>query len=354
MNTKIWQVDPDTVTERHPAIQEAAELLKAGETIAFPTETVYGLGANALSDEAVQKIFAAKGRPADNPLIIHLYDRKQLDRYVRNIPSVAYRLFDHFTPGPLTLILEHNASISAYATAGLASVGIRFPDHPVARALLQACDLPIAAPSANRSGRPSPTEASHVFQDLAGKIAGIVDGGATGVGVESTVIDVTVNPPMILRPGGISREQIEAIIGPVQVDPALNSADSAPRSPGMKYRHYAPEAPVFLVRGETLSQMYERLQTEAKRYAAMGKKVGILTTEEGQSFYTEKLPKGQIIVEVCGTRERLETVAQNLYDRLRKFNETDVDVILAEVFPREEIGSAIMNRLEKAAGGKYL
>lgn len=354
METKLWQVDPHTVTDRHPAIEEAATLLKAGEAVAFPTETVYGLGANALSDEAVQKIFTAKGRPADNPLIIHLYDRNQLVRYVRNIPSIAYKLLDHFAPGPLTLILEHNDSLSRYATAGLSTVGIRFPDHPVARAILQASDLPIAAPSANRSGSPSPTEAKHVYQDLNGKVAGIVDGGVTGVGVESTVIDVTVNPPMILRPGGVSREQIEAVIGSVQMDPALKSTDATPRSPGMKYRHYAPEAPLYLVKGETLTQMYEHILQEAKRCIAEGKKVGILTTVEGRSVYAEQLPYEQTMIEVCGERRRLETVAQNLYDRLRKFNETDVDIILAEVFPSEGIGTAIMNRLEKAAGGKYI
>lgn len=354
METKLWQVEIHSVTERHPAIQEAANLLQAGEVIAFPTETVYGLGANALSDSAVQKIFAAKGRPADNPLIIHLYDRSQLERYVRNVPSLAISLLDAFTPGPLTIIFESNGTLSSYATAGLTSVGIRFPDHKVARAILQACDLPIAAPSANRSGRPSPTEAIHVQQDLGGKIAGIVDGGSTGVGVESTVIDVTLSPPMILRPGGITREQIEQVIGPVQVDPALLSNVTAPRSPGMKYRHYAPEAPIYLVGGETIEEMYERLLTEAQNLIDEGKKVGILTTQEGQNIYETGLPKHRVVIEVCGQREKLETVAQSLYHCLRKFDGSDIDVILAEVFPTHGIGTAIMNRLEKAAGGKYI
>ncbi|WP_337444160.1 L-threonylcarbamoyladenylate synthase [Bacillus coahuilensis] len=328
----------------YPQIRQAAELLQRNEVVAFPTETVYGLGANATSSEAVRKIYEAKGRPSDNPLIVHIDDKRQLGDLVAEIPASAYLLMDEFWPGPLTIIFAKKPGVfSDIVTAGLDTVAIRVPDHPVARAILHETNLPIAAPSANRSGRPSPTTAHHVATDLTGRIAGIVDGGPTGVGVESTVIDCTVTPPMILRPGGVTAEQIREVIGDVSIDPSLKEGEGAPKSPGMKYTHYAPEAPVYLVEGNV-----QRLQQLIDRKQAEGMKVGVMSTREAASDL-----KADVVV-TCGSRENLSTVARDLYEALRHFNETDVDIILSETFSKEGIGSAIMNRLEKAAGYNYL
>lgn len=352
IQTKYWTITSSDSLDYHPTIIEAAQLLRRGEVVAFPTETVYGLGASARSYDAIAKIFQAKGRPADNPLIVHLYDRTQLDDIVAVIPEIAERLIAAFTPGPLTLIMAGNGTIATNATAGLASVAIRFPDHPVARALLKAAALPIAAPSANRSGHPSPTTAQHVQADLDGSIAGIIDAGATGVGVESTVLDLTTSPPVVLRPGAISIEELQAVIGTVALDPALTSAQSAPRSPGMKYRHYAPDAPLWIVAGDSTADIYERVHAAAIEQLNSGKRVGILTTAEGQAYYAPKLMARDVVIEACGSRDDLPTVARALYDRLRSFNAHKVDIIFAEAFPNEGIGLAIMNRLDKAAGGR--
>ncbi len=355
MKSRHWVIDQKESLMNHPAIIEAAALLKSGEVVAFPTETVYGLGGDAFSSEAVDKIFAAKGRPSDNPLIIHLYDQSELHLLVHDVPESAKLLLAAFVPGPLTLILKGNGRIAPNATAGLSSVAIRIPDHPVARALLQSCGLPLAAPSANRSGKPSPTTAGHVIADLDGRIAGILDAGETGVGVESTVLDLTVSPPMILRPGGISLEQIEEVIGEVTLDPSLGEEVVAPRSPGMKYRHYAPDAPLWIVDGEDVETLRNRLAVEAKRLLEEGKRIGILTTIEGLEFYQNHIPASEtVVIESCGSRGDLNSVARLLYDRLRRFNHSEVDRILAEAFPTTGIGSAIMNRLVKAAGGRRL
>lgn len=345
MDTILWSVDKSVDNlETYPQITQAAQLLQANEIIAFPTETVYGLGGNAKSDEAIRKIFTAKGRPSDNPLIIHIVAKEQLHAFTQEVPEKAEKLIAHFWPGPLTLILSYKkGSLSDLATAGLDTVGVRMPDHPVALALIKASGLPIAAPSANRSGRPSPTSAQHVEEDLAGKIAGIVDGGATGVGVESTVIDCTTEVPVILRPGGVTKEAIEAVIGEVLVDPALTDTAEQPRSPGMKYRHYAPEAPLYLVDGSK-----EDVQAYINEGKKQGLKVGVLTTKENEGFYDADY------IFACGERERLETVASSIYEALRSFNKAGVDIIYSEVFPREGVGHAIMNRLMKAAGHRVL
>jgi len=336
----MWVVD--NVVERkkyYPQLKEAARLLRENEAVAFPTETVYGLGANAMDDEAIAKIFAAKGRPSDNPLIVHIGTKSQLDGIVREIPPVAEKLMEHFWPGPLTIILPRKEGISERVTAGLNTVGVRMPDHPVALALIEEANVPVAAPSANRSGRPSPTLASHVYEDLNGKIAGIVDGGATGVGVESTVIDCTSEVPTILRPGGITKEQLEAVIGNVSLDPALKDEKEKPKSPGMKYTHYAPKAPLSIVEGSR--EFIQRIVDEKKKE---GFKVGVLTTEEYQHVYSAD------VVLSCGMRNDLASVATKLYDVLRTFDASEVDVIFSESFPNEGIGNAIMNRLTKAAG----
>ncbi len=336
----MWVVD--NVVERkkyYPQLQEAAKLLRENEAVAFPTETVYGLGANAMDDEAIAKIFEAKGRPSDNPLIVHIGTKSQLDGIVKEIPPVAEKLMAHFWPGPLTIILPRKEGISERVTAGLNTVGVRMPDHPVALALIEEANVPVAAPSANRSGRPSPTLASHVYEDLNGKIAGIVDGGATGVGVESTVIDCTSTVPTILRPGGITKEQLEAVIGTVSLDPALKDEKEKPKSPGMKYTHYAPKAPLSIVEGsrEFIQQLVDEKKEE-------GFKVGVLTTEEYQHVYNAD------VILSCGVRSDLASVATKLYDVLRTFDASEVDVIFSESFPNEGIGNAIMNRLTKAAG----
>ncbi|ENB9403978.1 TPA: L-threonylcarbamoyladenylate synthase [Bacillus paranthracis] len=344
MHTNMWVVD--NVVERkkyYPQLQEAAKLLRENEAIAFPTETVYGLGANAMNDEAIAKIFEAKGRPSDNPLIVHIGTKSQLDGIVKEIPPVAEQLMEHFWPGPLTIILPRKEGISEKVTAGLNTVGVRMPDHPVALALIEEANVPVAAPSANRSGRPSPTLASHVYEDLNEKIAGIVDGGATGVGVESTVIDCTSAVPTILRPGGITKEQLEAVIGTVSLDPALKDEKEKPKSPGMKYTHYAPKAPLSIVEGSR--EFIQRLVDEKKEE---GFKVGVLTTEEYQHVYNAD------VVLSCGVRSDLASVATKLYDVLRTFDASEVDVIFSESFPNEGIGNAIMNRLTKAAGHQII
>ncbi|WP_280770505.1 L-threonylcarbamoyladenylate synthase [Salipaludibacillus daqingensis] len=342
--TIAWTVDRnvDNLTFS-TEILEAAEHIKQNRVIAFPTETVYGLGGNAESDEAINLIFQAKGRPSDNPLIVHIASEDQVERYVEEIPNKAKALMDAFWPGPLTIVFRHNGTLSTKVTAGLETVAIRMPDHPVALAIIEAAGRPVAAPSANRSGRPSPTTAAHVHEDLSGRIAGIVDGGKTGVGVESTVVDCTSQDVMILRPGGLTREAIEQAVGKVLVDPALTEIDQAPRSPGMKYTHYAPTAPLILVEGDR--DFFCEQIDDAK---ASGKKVGALVTDDCHGLTTAHKEVR------IGPRADLSTVAQQLYPALRSFAKNEVDVIFAQVFPESDLGSAIMNRLRKAAGGMII
>ncbi|MDQ0218519.1 L-threonylcarbamoyladenylate synthase [Peribacillus cavernae] len=341
MKTEFWTVDKNVDNLRnYPQITQSTQMLIRNEVVAFPTETVYGLGANAKSDEAVKKVFMAKGRPGDNPLIVHIASRTQLDELVEDVPGQAERLIEAFWPGPLTLIFnKKQGKLSDLVTAGLETVAIRMPDHPVALCLIQESGLPIAAPSANTSGRPSPTTAQHVKDDLSGKIAAIVDGGATGIGVESTVLDCTENTPVILRPGGVTREEIEAVIGEVRVDAALKNKAAAPKSPGMKYTHYAPKAPFILVDGN-LSFMQELIDEKKLQ----GLKVGVFIAKEHENEI-----KADYIL-APGTSSDLYTVATGLYDTLRKFDELEADFIFGEVFPVTGIGEAIMNRLLKAAG----
>ncbi|USG65428.1 L-threonylcarbamoyladenylate synthase [Brevibacillus ruminantium] len=351
--TKIWIVDKNVENLKScTQIVDAARLLHDGETVAFPTETVYGLGANALSDEAVGKIFMAKGRPSDNPLIVHIGDKEQLREVAAALPEKGAALVEAFWPGPLTLILPKTDRVASLVTAGLDTVGVRMPDHPIALELIRQAGVPVAAPSANRSGRPSPTTADHVLADLTGRIAGVIDGGATGVGVESTVLDVTVDPPLICRPGGITREQLEEVIGEVRLDPAfLQESVEAPRSPGMKYTHYAPEGEMWLVQGEE-SKAREQMRVmlaEAKRH---GRKTGVMATEESLSYWQQQ--KEADVVLSLGSSRELGEVAQQLYGALRQFDDEQVQFIVSPAFPRTGIGMAVMNRLEKAAGGRIL
>jgi L-threonylcarbamoyladenylate synthase len=345
MNTKVWKVDKyvDNL-ENNPQVVDAAHFLRENEVVALPTETVYGLGGNAESDVAVEKIYAAKGRPSDNPLIIHIGDKKQIHAFVTEIPEKAEVLMETFWPGPLTIIFKKIPGVlSNKATAGLDTVAVRMPDHPVAIALLKKCQLPIAAPSANSSGKPSPTNAQHVIEDLNGKIAGVLDGGSTGVGVESTVLDCTEDIPIILRPGGVTKEQLEVVVGEVHLDAALIDEASKPKAPGMKYQHYAPNAPLYLVNGSKtfLQALIEEKQKE-------GLRVGVLATEESVEDYHSDVTIS------CGRRDKLESVATALYETLRRFNQEKVDIIFSEMFPKTGVGHAIMNRLEKAAGNKII
>jgi len=322
-------------------MEDAVELLRNGEVVAFPTETVYGLGADATSDAAISKIFAAKRRPGDNPLLVHIGEATQLTDVVSEVSEPAARLTAAFWPGPLTVVLPKRAGISDLVTAGLETVGVRMPSHPMALALLRGVGLPIAAPSANVSGRPSPTTAGHVAEDLGGKIAGILDGGAVEIGLESTVVDCTAVPPVILRPGGVSREEIEAVIGPVLVAEAGES--EAPKSPGMKYTHYAPRAEMHLVAGSPA--FFRQVICEAQ---AEGRRVGILVTEELAAELAAD------VVLTCGSQGDLASVARQLYDVLRAFDRYDIDVIYSESFDPVGLGEAIMNRLHKASGHRVI
>ncbi len=333
----------------------AGELIRKGELVAFPTETVYGLGANALDGEAAAKIYAAKGRPSDNPLIAHIADMEALEPLVKQIPSKAKQLAERFWPGPLTMIFEKSELVPYGTTGGLDTVAVRMPNHPGALEFLRACHVPVAAPSANTSGRPSPTTAQHVLQDMNGKIPLILDGGKVGIGIESTIVDMTAEPPMILRPGYITKEMLEEVVGAVAVDKVvvaksvseLGTGDYQPKAPGMKYRHYAPKAEFMMYEGSrenVIAAIRKRQQEEQ----AQGKKTGIICTDESKNRY-----QGVHVVSI-GSREQEETIAANLYSVLRDFDDTDVEVILGESFYGDGLGQAIMNRLIKAAGYKLI
>lgn len=346
MDTKIISITEDE-EEQKLLYQEAAEMIRKGGLVAFPTETVYGLGANGLDEQAAKKIYKAKGRPSDNPLILHIAEESELDRIVKVVPESAKKLIKKYWPGPLTLVFEKADCVPYGTTGGLDTVAVRMPSHEVARRLIQESGVPIAAPSANLSGRPSPTKASHVVEDLAGKIDCILDGGSVGIGIESTIIDVTVTPPVILRPGYITQEMLtDALNESVLLDPALEQGvqgDKKPKAPGMKYRHYAPKAELVVVEGEP-EKAAKKIEELAKEKAVEGKKVGIIGTKEFAGFYKTG------IVKIIGTREHEETIAQNLYHVLREFDETEVEFIYSEAISEENFGQAIMNRLLKAAG----
>lgn len=346
-DTRRLPVDP--VHPEAGLIKQAGLVLRQGGLVAFPTETVYGLGANALDARAVARIFMAKGRPQDNPLIVHLDNPGLLSRYIEDIPPVVPELAARFWPGPLTLVLRGGHAFPPEVTGGLGTVGVRVPAHPVALALIRAAGVPVAAPSANASGRPSPTTAGHVLEDLAGKIELVLDGGPTGLGVESTVLDLSGPRPVILRPGGVIRRDLEEVLGPVAVDPAVDGhgAGDRPRSPGMKYTHYAPRAPLVLYEGPDHRQVAAGVLAEAQRLAAQGRKVGILAYSETAPLYQGQ---GYTVV-VAGKRSDPGTVAAVLYDSLRRFDCLGVDVILAEGITPSGLGLAVMNRLYRAAGG---
>jgi len=324
-------------------VGRAAELLAQGEVVAFPTETVYGLGANALDPEAVAKIFAAKGRPQDNPLIVHCTGIGQVEELVRDIPPAARLLMERFWPGPLTLVLPKREVVPEVVTAGLDTVAVRVPDHPVALRLLQAVSFPLAAPSANLSGKPSPTRAEHVLQDLGGRIPAILDGGETGWGVESTVLDCTTWPFRLLRPGGVTLEQLQELVE--VVSRAQHAGEEPPRSPGMKYAHYAPEAEVFLVSGPGAAGKILEL---SEAFEEKGLKVGVMTWAERAVLYPG------LTVLSMGHEGDLPGLANKLYHLLRRADELGLKVLLVEAVGEEHLGLAIMNRLRKAAKGREI
>lgn len=328
-------------------IDRAGAVLRRGGLVAFPTETVYGLGADALDGNAAAKIYAAKGRPSDNPLIVHIADWEAIGRIVSEIPECAEKLARAFWPGPLTMIFFKSAAVPYETTGGLQTVAVRMPDHEIARALIRAGGGYIAAPSANTSGRPSPTKASHVAEDLDGRIDMILDGGDVEIGLESTIIDLTEDVPTILRPGYINREMLEKEVGRVNMDSALLDGDARPKAPGMKYRHYAPKAELFVVEG-TRAQVREKINELARKAIREGRKPGIIGTDESREYYTAG------IVKSIGTRADESTIARHLYSILREFDHSDISVIYSESFETPHMGQAIMNRLLKAAGHQVI
>lgn len=325
-------------------IEEAAAILRDGGLLGIPTETVYGLGANGLNEEAVAHIFEAKGRPQDNPLILHIPDASWLERYCKEIPLTAYQLAKAYWPGPMTMILKRKDIVPNAVTAGLDTVGMRCPAHPLCREIIAASGVPVAAPSGNTSGRPSPTTAQHMLEDMDGKINAIVDGGPCSVGVESTIIDLTETPARLLRPGGITLEQLEAVLGEVAVDPAvtrLMGAGEQPKAPGMKYRHYAPKAPVTVVTGDP--------KKSAEYIAAhAGAEDGIICFEEFLPLFTRRSEARPVMD--LGPAGDKEEQARHIFDALRSFDHTSVPAIWAQCPDTTGIGLAIANRLNKAAG----
>lgn len=340
MQTCYWKLN--NTSEDDSYIIKAAEFIKSGEVVAFPTETVYGLGADGLNSTAVAKIFAAKGRPNDNPLILHIADKNDLARLAEGLTKNAEVLIEKFWPGPLTIIVRKSQIIPDAVSAGLDTVAVRFPANTYARKLIKACGCPVAAPSANISGKPSPTNGHDVYEDMQGKIAGILDGGSCGIGLESTVVDTTEPVPVILRPGGITYEMLTEVLGAVEIDPALQGDKNfKPKAPGMKYRHYAPKASMYLLEGEAVRE----LKKFTAAALAEGKKVGVLASENT----VKTLPEHEKLI--CSSwGHSKEELASKLFYLLRDFDRTMPDVILAEGVDESGLGLAVMNRMRKAAG----
>ena len=343
METKYWKLTGTPADAE--AYAQAGALVRAGQVVAFPTETVYGLGANALNPQAVAKIFAAKGRPQDNPLIVHIARKEDINSLTTGLNANARKIMEHFMPGPLTIIVPKAEIIPDVTSAGLDTVGVRFPINKYAQEFILACGCPIAAPSANLSGRPSPTNAQDVLEDMQGKVAGILDGGSCGVGLESTVVDTTSPVPTICRPGGVTYEMLTEVLGAVEIDPALlGDKNFKPIAPGMKYRHYAPKEPVYLLEGNAV----ELLPALVGKAVAAGLRVGVLC-DAAMSAQLAQLKQQEGILLSCWGESR-EALAADLFYLLRDFDRTKPDVILAQGVSEDGIGLAIMNRLRKAAG----
>lgn len=348
MNTKFYEIDSNNIDKIK--MQEAGDLIAAGELVAFPTETVYGLGGDALRPDAAKKIYEAKGRPSDNPLIVHIADVSDLERVGKNIPKQAEKLAEAFWPGPLTMIVWKKDEVPFATTGGLNTVAVRMPDHPVALELIRKSGKLIAAPSANTSGRPSPTEASHVMGDLEGRIAMVLDGGSVGIGIESTIIDLTEPVPMILRPGYITPEMLSGVLGEeVIIDPGILAADDTtkPKAPGMKYKHYAPKADMIIVDGEQ-DAVVEKINALTKEAHAQEKKAAVIATEETKDLY-----EADVVLNI-GARQDEDSIARHMYKILRECDKLEVEVIFSESFKTPRIGQAIMNRLLKAAAHQVI
>ena len=347
MNTKIVKIDP--AHPRMEDIREAGRIIREGGLVAFPTETVYGLGGHALDVTASQRIYAAKGRPSDNPLIVHIADMASLLPLVTEIPEAARKLASACWPGPLTMIFHKSSIVPLETTGGLDSVAVRFPSHPIACALIREGGGYVAAPSANTSGRPSPTMAEHVIEDLKGKIEMIVDGGSVGIGLESTIVDFTENIPTILRPGYINEQMLRDILGEVRMDKGLLAENSRihPKAPGMKYRHYAPKGSLLIVEGQT-DRVAAKIEEMAREKTAAGYTVGIIGTDESVGRYSSG------IIKSIGTRSDEESIGRHLYSVLREFDDCGAAYIFSESFDTPKMGQAIMNRLLKAAGHQVI
>jgi len=336
----------ETIIYQPSEMLKAALKIKQGELISFPTETVYGLGADATNEAAVKKVYSAKGRPSDNPLIVHISSIEEVGQYVKEVPKIAVKLMQTFWPGPLTLIFKvKEQAFAPTVTAGLDSVAMRMPDNEVTLQLIRESGKPLVGPSANTSGKPSPTTANHVYHDLKGKISGVLDDGETGVGLESTVLDITdPNTPTILRPGATTKEALEKVIGTIFIDQHLVSSDEVPKAPGMKYKHYSPNEPVVIIDGD--SKLWEKA---IRTYQKKGEKVGLLANQEILDRFLDKVS----VVYSLGEKKDVQDASRLLYSGLRYFESTEATIILAEAYEQKDLGEAYMNRLQKAAGNHF-
>ncbi len=343
MNTIVKEISEQNIDSE--AIAKAGEILCQGGLVAFPTETVYGLGGDALNPESSKRIYEAKGRPSDNPLIIHISKWEDLEKIVSIIPEAAKKLADKYWPGPLTMILPKSNEVPYETTGGLDTVAVRMPDNKIALALIEAAGGYVAAPSANTSGKPSPTLAKYVAEDMDGRIEMILDGGEVCIGLESTIVDLTSKVPEILRPGYVTMQMLKDVLGDVETDQTIltNETNKAPKAPGMKYRHYAPKGELTIVSGEE-RKVALYINGQVRHHAAKGKKVGVICTDETKASYESAVVKN------VGSRQDEAGIAKHLYRILREFDEEDVEVIFSEAFGVEGVGQAIMNRLLKAAG----
>ena len=345
MITSFEKADSENINKE--IMEKAAGILKKGGLVAFPTETVYGLGANGLDAAACKKIYEAKGRPSDNPLILHIGDISQLDIIVKSVPEKAKMIMDKFWPGPVTLVFEKKDIVPDSVSGGLKTVAVRFPSNKLARELINTFGLPVAAPSANTSGKPSPTKAEHVLNDMNGKIDMIIDGGSVGIGLESTIVDMSEDIPVILRPGYITKEMLENVVGEVKVDPAI--VGEAPKkniiakAPGMKYRHYAPKGQMTIVEGD-IDNVVAKINELSKEKIADGRNVAVIATDETKYRYKYGTVKS------IGSRKTEGSIAAGLYDILRDMDHIGAQDIYAESFSDDRLGGAIMNRMIKAAG----
>lgn len=353
MKTELLSVTPENLYKKQgrEIMDRAAALIREGQLVGFPTETVYGLGGNGMQADASGKIYEAKGRPSDNPLILHIAEFGQLDGIAENISDDAWKLMKEFWPGPLTIVLKKKEAVPKETTGGLNTVAVRMPSHPVARELILRSGVPIAAPSANRSGRPSPTEAVHVMEDMEGRIPMIIDGGKVGIGIESTIVDMTGEKPVILRPGFITPEMVDEIVSGVTIDPALMAGPMKegvkPKAPGMKYKHYAPAGDMTLVEGDA-AKVIETVNSLVEEKKKEGYKTAVIGTDENVSFYKAD------VIRSLGSRQNPQAIAVNLYGVLREMDQLGVQIIYGESFEEGELYGAIRNRILKAAGYQVL